>query len=60
VHRVEVIERQEVIDGRHAYAHQHGALHGWRDGQATEIPFRTTEVMHRGDDGVWRYIVDHA
>jgi len=30
------------------------------DGKTTEMEVRTTEVIHRGKDGRWRYIVDHA
>ncbi|HYA35579.1 MAG TPA: SgcJ/EcaC family oxidoreductase [Candidatus Binataceae bacterium] len=30
------------------------------DGKPTELEVRTTEVLHRGKDGRWRYIVDHA
>jgi ketosteroid isomerase-like protein len=29
-------------------------------GEPVEIPFRTTEVMRRGADGTWRYVIDHA
>jgi len=60
VDRVELAEREEVVDGDHAYAHQHGVLHGEVGGDEVEIPFRTTEIMHRGADDVWRYIIDHA
>lgn len=60
VDRIELIERDEVVDGDHAYAHQHGFLRGQVDGDEVEIPFCTTEIMHRGADDIWRYIVDHA
>jgi uncharacterized protein (TIGR02246 family) len=60
VDSVEIAERDERIDGAHAYAHQHGVMRGELGGEQVEIPFRTTEVMHRGDDGTWRYVVDHA
>ena len=58
---VEIIERREVIVGDVAYAHQHGVVRG-KDpaGEPTEFPFRTTEVMRRGADGTWRYVIDHA
>jgi uncharacterized protein (TIGR02246 family) len=58
---VEIIERDEVISGDVAYAHQHGVIRGTDpEGQPMEIPFRTTEVMRRGDDGNWRYVIDHG
>ena len=61
VESVEIIERDEVIAGDVAYAHQHGVVRGKDpEGQPLEIPFRTTEVMRRGDDGTWRYVIDHA
>jgi ketosteroid isomerase-like protein len=60
VDEVEVIERDERIDGDLAYAHQHGVVRGKIGGEAVEIPFRTTEVMRRGADGNWKYVVDHA
>jgi uncharacterized protein (TIGR02246 family) len=60
VESVEILERDERIDGDHAYAHQYGVMHGELGGEQVDLPFRTTEVMHRGDDGTWRYVVDHA
>ena len=58
---VDVIERDEVVAGDVAYAHQHGVIKGTDpEGQPMEIPFRTTEVMRRGADGNWRYVIDHA
>jgi uncharacterized protein (TIGR02246 family) len=60
--RIDIDDRVEVVDGDHAYAHQSGSMvtrfHG--TDEDTTIPFRTTEIMHRGPDGVWRYIIDHA
>jgi ketosteroid isomerase-like protein len=55
-----VFERDEHIDGNLAYAHQHGLITGKLDGEPVEIPFRTTEIMRRGADGNWKYVVDHA
>jgi len=57
---VEIIERDEQIVGDVAYAHQHGVIRGELGGEPAELPFRTTEVMRRGADGVWRYVIDHA
>jgi uncharacterized protein (TIGR02246 family) len=57
---VDIIERDEQIVGDIAYAHQHGVIHGRFDGEPADLPFRTTEVMRRGADGTWRYVVDHA
>jgi uncharacterized protein (TIGR02246 family) len=60
VESIDIIERDEHIDGNTAYAHQHGVLKGEMGGEAVEIPFRATEVMRRGADGNWRYVIDHA
>jgi len=57
---VDIIERDEQVVGDVAYAHQHGVIRGKVDGEPVEIPFRTTEVMRRGSDGSWRYVIDHA
>ena len=57
---VEILERHEIIDGDHAYAHQHGVMRGLSDREPVRVPFRATVVMHRGTDGVWRYIIDHS
>ena len=61
VEAVDIIERDETVVGDVAYAHQHGVIRGTDpEGQPMEIPFRTTEVMRRGADGTWRYVIDHA
>jgi uncharacterized protein (TIGR02246 family) len=60
VDSIDIIERDEHIDGATAYAHQHGVLKGEMGGEPVEIPFRATEVMRRGADGTWRYVIDHA
>jgi uncharacterized protein (TIGR02246 family) len=57
---VEIVERDEQIVGDVAYAHQTGVIRGEMGGEPVEIPFRTTEVMRRGGDGTWRYVIDHA
>ena len=59
---VEITERDETIVGDYAFAHQHGAMRIRWAGSDDEgdLPFRTTEVMHRGEDGRWRYVIDHA
>jgi uncharacterized protein (TIGR02246 family) len=57
---VEILERDEHVVGDVAYAHQHGVIRGEMGGEQVEIPFRTTEVMRRGSDGTWRYVIDHA
>ena len=60
VESIDILERDERIDGDYAWAHQQGVLKGVIGGEPSEIPFRTTEIMHRGADGTWRYVVDHA
>ena len=60
VESIDIIERDERIDGNTAYAHQHGVLKAEMGGESVEIPFRATEVMRRGADGNWRYVIDHA
>jgi uncharacterized protein (TIGR02246 family) len=57
---VEITERTEEIAGDVAYAHQYGVIRGEMGGERVEIQFRTTEVMRRGADGTWRYVIDHA
>lgn len=57
---IEIIERDEQIVGDVAYAHQQGVIRGRIGGEPAEVPFRTTEVMRRGADGSWRYVIDHA
>ena len=57
---IEIIERDEQIVGDVAYAHQHGVIRGRIGGEPADVPFRTTEVMRRGADGSWRYVIDHA
>ena len=57
---IEIIERDEQVVGDMAYAHQHGVIRGRMGGEPSEIPFRTTEVIRRGADGNWRYVIDHA
>jgi uncharacterized protein (TIGR02246 family) len=60
VESIEIIDRDERIAGDYAWAHQQGVLKGEMGGEKVEIPFRTTEIMHRGADGTWRYVVDHG
>jgi uncharacterized protein (TIGR02246 family) len=57
-----VESRDVTMDGDYAYAHLVGtALIKWADsGQEDALPIRATEVMHRGIDGQWRYVIDHA
>ena len=57
---IDIAERDEVVVGDHAYAHQHGTMRVRIGGDEANIAFRATEVMHRGADGTWRYVVDHA
>ena len=55
-------ERPCTTDGDLAYAHLTGSLHvRWKaSGEEEDLPIRATEVMHRGRDGRWRYVIDHA
>ena len=59
---VEILERAETIAGDYAFAHQSGNIRMRFAGSDDEgdLPFRTTEVIHRGEDGRWRYVIDHA
>ncbi len=57
-----IASRPVQVDGDLAYAHLVGtALIKWADtGQEDTMEIRATEVMHRGVDGQWRYVIDHA
>jgi len=58
---VEIESRDSTTSGDYAFAHMKGALHCHApDGSPMDIPFVATEVMHRGADGNWRYVIDHA
>jgi uncharacterized protein (TIGR02246 family) len=50
------------VDGELAYAHLVGTalIKSSETGQEDTMDVRATEVMHRGVDGQWRYVIDHA
>ncbi|HEX5268044.1 MAG TPA: SgcJ/EcaC family oxidoreductase [Acidimicrobiales bacterium] len=57
------IESREIVrDGNLAVAHLVATvrLESPDSTEATLIPVRATEVMRRGDDGKWRYLIDHS
>lgn len=56
-----------MLDGRNAYCIVHGDLALLRADYVATRPDGTSikrgssaEIVHRGADGVWRYVVDHA
>jgi len=57
-----IASRAVKVDGDLAYAHLTGTvLIKWAEtGQEDTMDIRATEVMHRGVDGQWRYVIDHA
>jgi uncharacterized protein (TIGR02246 family) len=57
---IDVTEDNQTIVGDVAYAHVAGVMHGEMGGEKVDIPFRATEVQRRGDDGTWRYVLDHG
>lgn len=62
-----LLDASGTLDSRNAYCISHGDIALLRadyvmkghDG-ATIMQGSSAEVVHRGDDGRWRYIVDHA
>jgi len=60
VDSIDVSEDNQTIVGDVAYAHVAGVMHGEMGGEKVDIPFRATEVQRRGDDGTWRYVLDHG
>ena len=57
---IDVSEDDQTIVGDIAYAMVAGVMKGEMGGEPVEIPFRATEVQHRGPDGTWRYVLDHG
>ena len=62
VHRLEVLSREVIVVDDLAVCHMRSVLHGrWAGaGEDVAIPLRSTEVLRRGDDGAWRYLIDHG
>jgi uncharacterized protein (TIGR02246 family) len=57
-----VTSRPVQVDGELAYAHLTATalIKSAETGQEDTMEVRATEVMHRGVDGQWRYVIDHA
>ena len=57
-----VIERQVFTDGDYATTHGVYELQERRNDSGEERTWRarTTELLHRGADGGWRMVIDHA
>jgi ketosteroid isomerase-like protein len=57
-----VESRDVTMDGDYAHAHLVGTvlLKSADTGHEDTMEVRATEVMHRGIDGQWRYVIDHA
>jgi uncharacterized protein (TIGR02246 family) len=57
-----IASRLVQVDGDLAYAHLVGTalIKSAETGQEDTMDVRATEVMHRGVDGQWRYVIDHA
>jgi len=57
-----IASRPVRVDGDLAYAHLTGTalIKSSETGQEDTMDIRATEVMHRGVDGKWRYVIDHA
>ena len=60
VDSIDVSEEDQTIAGDIAYSMVAGTMKGEMGGESVEIPFRATEVQHRGADGTWRYVLDHG
>ena len=56
----EIHERPVIQSDDYAFAHMTATATLHMNGEDTTIPVRATEVMHRGVDGQWRYVIDHA
>jgi uncharacterized protein (TIGR02246 family) len=56
------IEREEFSDGDYAVTHGVYELRERANDSGEERTWqaRTTEVLHRGADGGWRMVIDHA
>lgn len=55
-----VHERSIINDGAHSYAHLSAQYEIGSGPEAVSVPVRATEVMKRGADGMWLYVIDHA
>ena len=57
-----IASRPVQVDGDLAYAHLIGTalIKSSETGDEDTMDVRATEVMHRGVDGQWRYVIDHA
>jgi len=57
-----IASRPVQVDGDLAYAHLTGTalIKSSETGDEDTMEIRATEVMHRGVDGQWRYVIDHA
>jgi len=57
-----IASRAVQVDGDLAYAHLTGTvlIKSAETGDEDTMDIRATEVMHRGVDGQWRYVIDHA
>ena len=62
VHRFEVLSREVTVVEDYAICHMRAIVHGrWADAdEDITISLRSTEVLRRGDDGQWRYFIDHG
>ncbi len=58
--RFTVHERVVVTDGDHSYAHLSAEYVVGSGPEAVNVDVRATEVMQRGEDGRWLYVIDHA
>ena len=59
---LDIDSRPIIRDGDLAVAHLVATvrLQAPDSNDVTAMPVRATEVMRRGDDGQWRYVIDHA
>jgi uncharacterized protein (TIGR02246 family) len=59
---LEIRSRDVQVSGDLAYAHLIGTalVKSAETGNEDTMDIRATEVMHRGVDGQWRYVIDHA
>ena len=62
VHRFEVVSREVTVAGDYAICHMRSVIHGrWAGAdEDVAIPLRSTEVLQRGEDRQWRYLIDHG
>jgi len=50
-----------VVDGDYAFFHATNVGQAvLADGTQYEAPARTTTIAHRGNDGNWRFVIDHS